>query len=92
MADNEQIGRSDLLNEVRKELDGKITALDPKIEKKVSYEVFFGVLALLVMIGGGVLWYSIEQSGTATNSVAGLTNRIVVLETKIEQEKKPGYR
>jgi hypothetical protein len=69
MPETEQISSSGSANDVRRELDAKI-------EKKVSYEIFFGILVILIGITGSVIYYAVDQAAKANEKVAGVENKL----------------
>ena len=76
----EQFGRSHL-DDVRKELDGKI-------ENRVTEKMFFWVIGVLVVIATGIFSFTFIQIGKIDDRTEGISKRTTIIETQIEERRK----
>ena len=87
MADNEQIGLS-TLDSHRRELEGKIKDLDVKVDGRITYTVYFGILVILVGIIGALFGFMFSQLNGATEKINILDKKITVMKTQLDDQKK----
>ena len=84
MAKNTEITAFDTFDRIDKAKE----KLDSKIEKKVSYEVFFWILLILVGIASGVLAYAFNEIEETNKSIVALRDRVTKVETQAELQKR----
>jgi len=69
----------DRINDLRKELEGKIALIDTKVEKRVPLWALYSLISILVVSFGGVIAYLV----TTNDRVTQAGTQITVIETKL---------
>lgn len=80
MAENEQFSHSSV-DSVRRELDGKI-------EGKLSQKMAMGVIVILVTIAVAAFSILYAQIYQINDKLSQVTNRLTIIETKMDERKK----
>jgi hypothetical protein len=83
LEDRQQILSSDRLDNLRRELDGKI-------DKKVSFQIFFWIIGGLVALSLACFGLIFNQTNQESNKLDGVNNRLIVIETLIAERGNKG--
>lgn len=76
-------------DKIRKDLEGRITALDQKIELKVSNHVLYWVTPIVMISVAGVFGFAFNLISKSGDKIDLINDRLARIETKVDDMNKP---